>query len=39
MVVALGHVGFDAYLNHLRRRGLVKAERDYPFKHGSRYDA
>jgi uracil-DNA glycosylase family 4 len=37
VVVALGKIGFDAYLNHLQRRGLVTRKRDYLFQHGARY--
>jgi uracil-DNA glycosylase family 4 len=37
VVVALGRVGFDAYLNYLRRRGVVKSKKEYVFAHGARY--
>jgi len=37
VVVALGKIGFDAYLNHLRRRGLVSSRAPYVFKHGAHY--
>jgi uracil-DNA glycosylase family 4 len=37
VVVALGKIGFDAYLNYLQRRGLVTRKRDYLFQHGARY--
>ena len=37
VVVALGRVGFDAYLNYLRGRGVVKSKKDYLFAHGARY--
>jgi uracil-DNA glycosylase family 4 len=37
VVVALGRVGFDAYLNYLRRRGVVKSKKEYAFGHGARY--
>jgi uracil-DNA glycosylase len=40
-VVALGKIGFDAYLNYVKRRGLFASERsifrNYPFKHGASY--
>ncbi len=37
VVVALGKIGFDAYLNYLQRRSLLGRKRDYPFQHGVRY--
>lgn len=37
VVVALGKVGFDAYLNHLLRIGSIGSKRGYVFKHGARY--
>ena len=41
VVVALGKIGFDAYLNYVKRRGLFASERsifrNYPFKHGGSY--
>jgi uracil-DNA glycosylase family 4 len=37
VVVALGKIGFDAYLNNLRRRGLVTSRAPYIFKHGAHY--
>jgi uracil-DNA glycosylase family 4 len=37
VVVALGRVGFEAYLNYLKRRGLLKNKSPYLFKHGARY--
>jgi len=37
IVVALGRIGFDAYLNHLKRRGLLKSKKGYIFKHGAKY--
>jgi uracil-DNA glycosylase family 4 len=37
VVVALGRIGFDAYLNYLRRRGEVKSKKEYVFAHGARY--
>jgi uracil-DNA glycosylase len=37
VVVALGRVGFEAYLNYLKRRGLLKNKNPYLFKHGARY--
>jgi uracil-DNA glycosylase family 4 len=37
VVVALGKIGFDAYLNYLQRRGFLKRRAQYPFAHGARY--
>jgi uracil-DNA glycosylase family 4 len=37
VVVALGRIGFDAYLNHLRRAGVIESRRDYAFGHGAEY--
>ena len=37
VVVALGKIGFDAYLNHLKRRGLIKSRAAYVFGHGRYY--
>jgi uracil-DNA glycosylase len=37
VVVALGRIGFDTYLNSLKRRGLVKSKKEYVFAHGARY--
>jgi uracil-DNA glycosylase family 4 len=37
VIVALGRIGFDAYLNYLRRRGELKSKKDYVFAHGVRY--
>src|SRR5215467_9273490 len=37
VVVALGKIGFDAYLNYLRRRGVIIAKAAYIFQHGASY--
>lgn len=37
VVVALGRIGFDAYLNYLRRKGLLKSKKEYVFRHGATY--
>ena len=42
VVVALGKIGFDAYLNYVKRRGLLSGKQGYlfkhfPFKHGASY--
>jgi uracil-DNA glycosylase len=38
VVVALGKIGFDAYLNHLKRLGLLNRRGIYIFAHGALYD-
>jgi len=37
VIVALGKIGFDAYLNHVKRRGLIAGKKTYIFKHGASY--
>jgi uracil-DNA glycosylase family 4 len=37
VVVALGKIGFDAYLNYLKRAGLLPSRKDFLFKHGASY--
>ena len=37
VVVALGRIGFEAYLNYLKRRGLLQSKNPYPFRHGASY--
>jgi uracil-DNA glycosylase len=37
VVVALGKIGFDAYLNYLQRRGAIASKKTYVFKHGASY--
>ena len=37
VVVALGKIGFDAYLAHLKRLGLLGKKSDYLFGHGRHY--
>jgi uracil-DNA glycosylase family 4 len=37
VVVALGKIGFDAYLNYVKRRGLLASKKAYIFKHGASY--
>jgi uracil-DNA glycosylase family 4 len=37
VIVALGKIGFDAYLNYLKRLGLVKVRSLYEFGHGKKY--
>ena len=38
VVVALGKIGFDAYLNYAKRRGQIGAKSEYVFAHGARYE-
>jgi uracil-DNA glycosylase family 4 len=37
VIVALGKIGFDAYLNHLKRRDQIASRQPYVFQHGARY--
>jgi uracil-DNA glycosylase family 4 len=37
VVVALGKIGFDAYLNYLKRRGQIPRKQPYVFEHGAKY--
>jgi len=37
VVVALGKIGFDAYLNYLKRQGGLASKKSYVFKHGASY--
>ena len=37
VVVALGKIGFDAYLNYLKRRGAIATKALYVFRHAARY--
>src|ERR1700680_1298611 len=37
VVVALGKIGFDAYLNYLKRQSAVASKKAYVFKHGASY--
>ncbi len=37
VTVALGKIGFDAYLNYVKRRGLIASKKTYIFKHGASY--
>ena len=38
VVVALGRIGFEAYLNYLKRRGLLQSKNPYQFRHGASYE-
>jgi uracil-DNA glycosylase family 4 len=37
VVVALGNIGFDAYLNCLKSRGQLASKKPYTFRHGAKY--
>lgn len=37
VVVALGRIGFDGYLNYLKRQGLLASRAPYIFRHGVKY--
>jgi uracil-DNA glycosylase family 4 len=37
VIVALGRIGFEAYLNYLKRRELIRGKRGYEFRHGAEY--
>ena len=37
VIVALGKIGFDAYLNYLKRQGALTSKMPYVFKHGASY--
>jgi uracil-DNA glycosylase family 4 len=37
VVVALGRIGFEAYLTHLLRKKLIVSKRQYEFRHGAEY--
>ncbi len=37
VVVALGKIGFDAYLNYLKRKKMLQGRGSYLFKHGAHY--
>ena len=37
VVVALGRIGFEAYLNYLKRRAMLPSKTPYPFQHGASY--
>jgi uracil-DNA glycosylase family 4 len=37
VIVALGKIGFDAYLNYMKRGGLLVSKKAFIFKHGASY--
>ena len=38
VIVALGKIGFDAYLNYLKRAGKLTSKTPYIFKHAAKYE-
>lgn len=38
VIVALGRIGFEAYLNYLKGRGLLERKTGYLFSHGAQYE-
>lgn len=38
VVVALGRIGFDAYLSHLKRAGVIENKKPYTFGHGAEHE-
>jgi len=38
VIVALGRIGFDAYLNYLKRAGLLVSKAAFTFAHGVHYE-
>jgi uracil-DNA glycosylase family 4 len=37
VIVALGKIGFDAYLDYLKRQGTLKTKKPYLFQHAAQY--
>jgi uracil-DNA glycosylase family 4 len=37
VIVALGRIGFEAYLNYLLRKNKIGSKRGYEFRHGAEY--
>ena len=37
VIVALGKIAFDAYLNYLKRLGRLETRKTYVFQHGQKY--
>ncbi|MGA9529580.1 MAG: uracil-DNA glycosylase [Terriglobales bacterium] len=37
VIVALGRIGFESYLNYLKRKGTIAGKRGYEFRHGAEY--
>ena len=39
VIVALGRIGFEAYLNYLKRRGMPVRRAEFLFQHSAKYTA
>jgi uracil-DNA glycosylase len=37
VIVALGRIGFEAYLNYMLRKKMIAGKREYEFRHGAEY--
>ncbi len=37
IIVALGRIGFEAYLNYLMRKKVIASKREHEFRHGAEY--
>ena len=37
MIVALGRIGFNSYLDYLKRSKTIASKREYEFRHGAEY--
>lgn len=37
VIVALGRIGFESYLNYLKRRGAITGKSQFEFRHGAEY--
>jgi uracil-DNA glycosylase len=37
VIIALGKIGFDAYLNYVKRRGMLSSKKGLIFRHGASY--
>jgi len=37
VIVALGRIGFESYLNYLKHHKLITGKREYVFRHGAEY--
>jgi uracil-DNA glycosylase len=38
VIVVLGKIAFDAYLNYLKRQGQLPSRKLYLFQHGAKYE-
>jgi|SRR5882672_1541271 len=37
IILTLGRIAFEAYLNHLKRQGLISSKKAFAFEHGAEY--